>query len=142
MLTMYHPRITEGHTRKLDNSPAMIGVPSDPVHRAHDLLGMIQHIAGCVARPVSHKEMRANAKAIIAKEEEWNLIRSKNVWDGADVKTWVQVCAEARTDITSIHVGSASGIGAERCTQLPADDPRRTIKFRVVIQGNLVIDQS
>lgn len=49
-----------------ETMPAMICVPSDFVHCETYLRGLLQHVSVCVARLVSRKALRANAKAMAA----------------------------------------------------------------------------
>ena len=51
------------------------------------------------------------------------------------------MCADARTPKTHIHSGRVFGIGVERCSELPANDPRRQFNHRVIFQGHHVTDQ-
>lgn len=94
--------------------PAMVCVPSDPVHREKDLRCSLRpFVSACAARPVSRKAMRANAEARHSLQTEWNRTRSKGVWDESVVKEWSHVCAGAHTHTKNNHVDRVCGRGVE-----------------------------
>ena len=106
----------------------------------HGKRDKIAEILG-VARPVQKKEMRAQPKAMAAKDKEWGKLWSQKVWDETVVKGWSQVAQEARIQNRSIHLGKLFGICVEKGSELPIDDEGRKYKYRVVFQGNRVVDQ-
>ncbi len=86
-------------------------------------------------------ELRAEAKAQAAMKKEWGNLWGQKVCDDSVVKSWGTVGWEARRRGTYVHLGRLFGICVEKGSELPADDERRKYKYRVVFQGNRVMDQ-
>ena len=95
-----------------------------------------------VARPVSRKEALANPDAKKALVKEWDKLRAQGVSDESKVRPWSEVKAEARRAGKTVHVGRIFDICVEKNSELPASDPRRKYKGRVVFGGNDVRDQN
>lgn len=95
-----------------------------------------------VARDVSKAEMNGSSKALAAKDKEWSKLWSQKVWDENIVKGWDNVMWEAQLANKYIHIGKLFGICVEKGSELQDDDERKTHKYRVVFQGNSVVDQN
>ena len=86
--------------------------------------------------------MEANPKAGKAKDTEWGKLWDQNVWDGSIYKNFNAVRYEAQRNGAVIHLGKLFGICVQKGSELPDDDPRKKYKYRVVFQGNRVVDQN
>ena len=95
-----------------------------------------------VARDVSKSEMNASTKALAGKDKEWSKLWSQKVWDETIVKGWDTVVWEAQMANKYIHIGKLFGICVEKGSELADDDERKKYKYRVVFQGNRVVDQN
>jgi hypothetical protein len=95
-----------------------------------------------VARTVGQAERMANPKARAALQAEWDKLRRQGVWDEKRVRPWDEVAAEARREGRTVHVGRIFEICVEKNSELPASDPRRKFKGRVVFQVNNVSDEN
>ena len=62
--------------------------------------------------------------------------------DGASVREWSDVAAEARRSKVDVHVGRLFGIMAEQAAELSEGGPRRKYKYRMVFQGSQVVTQN
>ena len=78
----------------------MLCIGQNLEHRPKDTPGLFQHMTAMVARPVSRTEMRANEKAMIAAQKEWQRLRGKQVWEEYVVLHWSDTCANARKEGT------------------------------------------
>ena len=97
----------------------------------------------CAGRlTVTRKEAIANLAAQKAVMAEWTKLRGQKVWDEKGVRPWADVRAAARREGKTIHVGRIFDICVEKNSELPASDPRRKFKGRVVFGGNDVRDQN
>ena len=72
-------------------------------------------------------------------EVEWKRLRDLGCWDESRVAEWRDV---ARSATSTNHVGRVFGVCVEKNVDLPADNPNRKYKGRVVFQGNQVLDQN
>jgi len=113
----------------VDNSSDSDYIPSVPVldcrieHRPHLCP---QHVhAACVARPVTRKEARENAKALAAMDKEWNKLRNIGCWDESRVQEWKHVASNARRDGTKVHIGRIFDIFVEKNSELEENNPNR-----------------
>ena len=97
---------------------------------------------GLIARDVSKAEMYANPKALKARDLEWTKLWQQEVWNRSIIKSWNQVAAEARASGKYVHLGRLFGLCVEKGSELADDDPRKKYKYRVVFQGNKVVDQN
>ena len=95
-----------------------------------------------VARDVPKSEMNASTKALAAKDKEWSKLWVQEVWDEKVVKGWDTVIWEAQEANKYIHIGKLFGICVEKGSELADDDERKKYKYRVVFQGNRVVDQN
>ena len=105
-----------------------------------------------VARPVGRKEIQNHPDALEAESLEWTRLWNKKTWADEDtVEEWDDVVAWAQTSGTQIHLGNLFGIMVEKGSELmdiPDEngklkkDPRRKYKYRVVFQGNKVVDEN
>lgn len=95
-----------------------------------------------IARDVSKSEMRAHTWALLAQDKEWRKLWDQKVWDEKIVGSWNQVANVPRLTGKYIHLGKLLGICVERLSELPDGDPRKKYKYRVVFQGNRVVDQN
>ena len=119
----------EGHRPKIGS-----------VFNLHDL-----GIPAMVARPVSKDGIKRDndangddgecSKSI---KKEWSNLKSKGVFDFKTVRSWAEAAKEARRHGRTEHMGRAFGIMVEKNYELPKDDERRKMKYRVVFQGNNV----
>ena len=98
-------------------------------------------IPAAVAQPVPKKDIERIPKALEAQVKEWERLIDKEVWSFKEVKDWSQCARDARRENKTIHLGRIFGIMVLKGAELPADDPRREYKYRVVFHGNRVIDQ-
>ena len=102
-----------------------------------------------VARPIAKPEFKrletsnpeAHAKAMAAMGKEWSNLRGKGVWDPTWVREWSEVARAARRAERKIHLARIFGLMVEKGSELPEGDERRKFKYRVVFQGNRVINQ-
>lgn len=58
------------------------------------------------------------------------------------MKGWDTVVWEAQMANKYIHIGRLFGICVEKGSELADDDERKKYKYRVVFQGNRVVDQN
>ena len=117
------------------------GVVGDGLHREH-LPRVNFSPDACVARPVSRAEAARNPLAQAALLKEWDRLRVSKCWNEQGVREWADVAAEARAAGTTHHVGRIFEICVEKNAELPADNPARKFKGRVVFQGNQVRDEN
>ena len=110
-------------------------------NKKETLKDRIAEIIG-VARPVQKKEMRAQPKAMAAKDKEWGKLWGQAVWDSSVVRGWNEVARSARINDEEVHLGRLFGICVEKGSELPEGDANRKYKYRVVFQGNKVYDQN
>ncbi|MCP4209475.1 MAG: hypothetical protein GY767_20865, partial [Shimia sp.] len=73
---------------------------------------------------------------------EWGKLKKRKVWDDSVVMEWADKARNARNSGQKIHLGRAFGICVEKHPELPEDHPDRKYKYRVVFQGNQVVDES
>jgi hypothetical protein len=99
-------------------------------------------IPACVARPVGEAELSREPLALKATKAEWGRLRAKPVWDIASVREWNDVAAGAFREGREIHTGRFFGICAGKGFELPKGDEMRKYKYRVVFQGNRVINRN
>ena len=68
------------------------------------------------------------------------------MWKDHEIREWSEAAAEARKRKLETgedtQFGWVFGICVEKNHELPAGDPRRKYKYRVVFQGNRVVNQS
>ena len=95
-----------------------------------------------VWRPVSKREVARTPAALAALQKEWDKLRAVDCWDENDVMEWSDVAALARRTDKKYHVGRIFEICVEKGSELPAGDPGRKFKGRVVFQGNQVRDEA
>ena len=67
---------------------------------------------------------------------------TEKVWDDSVVREWSDVMHDARRKGGITHLGRLFGICVEKGSELAVGDPRRKYKYRVVFQGNNVVDQN
>ena len=58
------------------------------------------------------------------------------------MREWDDVAREARRRNETVHMGRLFGICVEKRSELPKGDKRRKYKYRVVFQGNRVVNQN
>ena len=95
-----------------------------------------------VARSVSKDEVKRTPAAQAALQKEWDRLRAAGCWDESRVREWNDVASEARREGTIAHMGRIFALCVEKGSELPAGDPGRKFKGRVVFQGNNVRDQN
>ena len=119
-------RTRENMNHRIKNVPFTLGLPA------------------MIARPVSKAEISADKgnKYSKAQTKEWDKLWEKTVFDISSVAEWSLVAQKARREGRTIHMGRAFGLMVERNYELPEDDPRRKLKYRVVVQGNQVHTQN
>ena len=86
-----------------------------------------------------NKEIADQPKAKEAAAKEWTRLWDKCVWDATTVREWADVAAEARKRNVDVRMGRLFGIMVEKAAELPAGDPRRKYKHRVLFQGNQAV---
>ena len=86
--------------------------------------------------------MLKSAKAMASVKVEWGKLKKRKVWDDSVVMEWADKARNARNSGHKIHLGRAFGICVEKHPELPEDHPDRKYKYRVVFQGNQVVDES
>ena len=75
-------------------------------------------------------------------QQEWGRFRSRKAWDESTPREREDVAKEARATKEEVHFGMGFGFVVEKNTDLPAGDPRRKFKGRVVFQGSKVKNQN
>ena len=91
---------------------------------------------------MSKPEINGSKEALAAKDKEWDKLWDQVVWGPSVVKGWDQVAIEARRTGKYVHPGKLFGICLEKGSELEDGDPRKKYKYRVVFQGNRVVDQN
>ena len=96
-----------------------------------------------VARPVGKREVEDSEEAKKARDKEWNRLRDRKVWDESPgtIMEWDKLAANARAKNKDINFGYLFGICVEKGSELDKTDPNRKYKYRVVFQGNRVVNQ-
>ena len=87
------------------------------------------------------QEIEQNVAAQKAVDKEWDRLRAKHVWDETHVREWSDVVAEARAANKEVHMGYLFGICVLKNSELDDNDERNKYKYRVVFQGNRVVNQ-
>ena len=102
-----------------------------------------------MARPVKPAELKVNAKAKAAMQDEWDRLRrvprpdgKLGVWDEDLVEEWSKVRRRAERAGQKANVGLVFGIVVEKNHELPPNDVKRKYKGRAVFQGNHVRDET
>ena len=95
----------------------------------------------CVARPVRKDEIAREKDAQDAEAKEWDNLKKMGFWDPTQVREFNEVARTARRNNTKVHLGRIFGLMVEKGSELLKGDPRRRYKYRVVFQGNNVVDQ-
>ena len=90
-----------------------------------------------VARSVGKREIREQPKAEAACKAEWKRLQDQKAWDIDTVREWADVKKSKKV----VHIGSLHELCTEKGSELPADDPGRKYKGRVVFLGDRVRDQ-
>ena len=85
--------------------------------------------------------MTRSEKAKEAEAKEWKNLVDKHVFDWSSVRNWSDVAREARNEERKIHLARVFGIMVEKGSELPDGDDRKKFKYRVVYQGNNVVDE-
>ena len=73
--------------------------------------------------------------------KEWTRLRERKVWDETVIREWSDLAREARRKGKDINFGYLFGICVEKGSELPEGHPNRKYKYRVVFQGNRVVNQ-
>ena len=94
-----------------------------------------------VARPVGKAELEREQEARDARDREWNRLRERQVWDESVVWEWDDLAAYAKAKNKVINFGYLFGICVEKGSELLKGDKNRKYKYRVVFQGNRVVNQ-
>ena len=76
-----------------------------------------------------------------ADKKEWSRLIETQVWSYDKIREWNEVASTARRTKQDVHLGRLFGIMVEKGSELLENDPLRKYKYRVVFQGNRVIDQ-
>jgi len=145
-----HKRKMKKCSQSFDGVPLMPCTKVGQIHR-EKLLKEDYKLPAMVARPVGRKEVEREPKAQEARGVEWSRLWARGVWATADtVEEWDNVIARAKRKGISIHIGHLFGICVEKGSELgtitdkdgrSVPDPRKKYKYRVVFQGNRVVDQ-
>ena len=75
-------------------------------------------------------------------QREWGRLRSRKAWYESNPREWEEVAKEARGTKEEVRFGMVFGFAVEKNTDLPAGDPRRKFRGRVVSQGSKVKNQN
>jgi hypothetical protein len=122
------------------------GVPAMPLrskaHTHRPKEAVVYAYSACVARSVTKKEARQNAKAMAALDKEWKKLIDQGCWDNSTVEEWHVVAARARKKDEKVHIGRIFDICVEKNSELDENDPNRKFKGRVVFEGCHVKDES
>ena len=86
--------------------------------------------------------MLSDKSALEAVQKEAGGLISSGTWDLESVQSKASVIARAKASGTTIHFGQLMTICSEKHSELPADDPLRKMKGRVVYRGDITRDQS
>jgi len=122
-------------------APQMPTTTADDCDHRHQVTTDLICFDALVARPVTPKEVKTTPKAIKALDDEWKKLRTANVWDETGVRELRDVAAEAKRTNAKAHFGRLFQICVEKGAELPANDPQRKYKGRVVFTGNNVTDE-
>ena len=74
--------------------------------------------------------------------KEWNSLEDKGVWRWSTLCEWSDVSREARNTGTEIHLAFLFGFMLEKGAEFEPGDPRRKFKYRIVLRGDDVKNQS
>ena len=77
----------------------------------------------------------------MAQGKEWGRLREGKVWDESIIRKWEDVAAEAQHQKKEVNFGYLFVICVEKGSELPAGHAMRKFKYRVVFQGNRVVNQ-
>ena len=124
-------------------------MPTGPKGKKHrkKLDNALSFLNACVARPVSKAEIQKHPEAILAMKKEWSRLMSKGTWTFKEIIPWHVLAANARRNNKTIHLGRIFGLMVEKGSELErmlpdgTKNPARKYKYRVVFQGNNVVDQ-
>ena len=86
--------------------------------------------------------MLNSEKAMKAFDGEWGRLREQKVWDESVVKEWNDIGQEARRINKKVHMAKLFGFCVLKGSELEENDDRRKFKYRVVFQGNQVVDEN
>ena len=86
--------------------------------------------------------MMSQKSELAAKDKEWDKLWEQGVFDATCCESWGVVQYEAQRAGKDIHMGQLFGICTEKGSELPDGDERKKYKYRVVFQGNRVVDQN
>ena len=67
---------------------------------------------------------------------------AKETWSYKEIKEWDDIAKEARDSGEKVHLGRIFGIMVLKGAELEKGDPNRKYKYRVVFQGNNVVDEN
>lgn len=95
-----------------------------------------------IARSVGRAKMEKHSRALKAQNTEWSKLWGQKVWGSYTFKNYHQVMYEAKNAGKYIHIGKLFGLCVEKGSELPDGDERKKYKYRVVFQGNRVVDQN
>ena len=142
MITSPEDRQTPQPKRKRGVMP-YVAMPTDaPTSETHRARFVPPIAPACVARPVGKKELEGSPAALKARDAEWSRLRDKHVWDDTCVKSWKDVASDARKAGKEVHLGRLFGFCVEKGSELADGDPGKKMKYRVVSQGNNVVNQN
>jgi len=134
-------RERESDFRKVGPSPKL---PTERRRRKAHREKVMKHdipFSALVARPVKRDEIKRTPAAQAALQKEWSKLRKAGCWDEKNVREWDDVMREARSKGKKAHNARLFEICVEKGSELPAGDPNRKFKGRVVLQGNHVKDE-
>ena len=100
-----------------------------------------------VAKPVSRNEFVGNPDAMKAYWKEWKKLEDKGTWNWNTLSEWSDVVSNAKANPDPVwkdecHFGYLFGIMVEKGAEFPVGDARRYFKYRVVFQGNSVVNRN
>ena len=81
-------------------------------------------------------------KPVKAMNAEWKRLRDQVVWDESVVREWNEIGKTAREKNQKVHLAMLFGFCVLKGAELESGDPRQKYKYRVVFQGNRVVDEN
>ena len=103
---------------------------------------MAVYLGQQIVRPVTRNEYLHSGIAMEAYWNEWANLECKGVYRWDTLTEWWKVSKEAREAGKEGHIAFVFGFMVEKDSEYLDGDPRKKIKYRVVLRGNDIKDQS
>ena len=100
------------------------------------------HLGQHTVRPVQKNEYLKSEDAMAAYWKEWTNLIGKGVYRDETLCEWHQVRKEALRAGKEVHLAFLFGFMVQKGAEYPDGDPRKKFKYRVVLRGNDIKDQS